>query len=110
MAEIKIATQYSRYPGGRYRRLGKFSGEEFRDDHLIPALKSGDKVIVVLDGTAGYGSSFLEEAFGGLVRNGFSLDELRLNLEPLAEESDFQTYVEEIWQYISEEAERKTAV
>lgn len=106
MAEIIIATDYSEYPGGRYRSLGKYSGQEFRDDYLIPALKSGEKVVVVLDGTSGYGSSFLEEAFGGLVRNGFSLSKLKSNLEPLAHEADFKTYVEEIWQYILEEADR----
>ena len=35
---------------------------------LIPALQESGSVKIVLDGTMGYGSSFLEEAFGGLVR------------------------------------------
>lgn len=65
---INVATDFSKYPGGRFVNDGAFSGQRFRDDFLVPALKESDKVIVNLDGTLGYGSSFLEEAFGGLVR------------------------------------------
>ncbi len=58
---------FSKFPGPRFSELGDFSGEDFRDNHLIPALEKDD-VEVNLDGVFGYGSSFLEEAFGGLVR------------------------------------------
>ncbi|EAA9298001.1 DUF4325 domain-containing protein [Salmonella enterica subsp. enterica] len=61
---------FSRYPGPRYMRLGDFSGELFRSSVLMPALANDDEVTVNFDGVYGYGSSFLEEAFGGLVRNG----------------------------------------
>lgn len=71
---IQIAKEFSRHPGGRYRKDGPFSGEEFRDEFLMPALANAFaencKLIVNLDGVAGYASSFLEEAFGGLVRAG----------------------------------------
>jgi hypothetical protein len=60
---------FTEFPGPRYIRLGPNSGEEYRTNYLIPALKESDEEICVnLDGTMGYGSSFLEEAFGGLVR------------------------------------------
>lgn len=59
---------FSRTPGARYRHLGKASGEEFRDDILIPAIEKDSNLIVNLDGVRGYGSSFLDEAFAGLVR------------------------------------------
>ena len=40
---------------------------------LLPRVKQAiarhEHVLVLLDGTAGYATSFLEEAFGGLVRN-----------------------------------------
>jgi len=69
---INVAEDFTRYPGGRYREDGEHSGEEFREDVLVPALEraraSSGRVIVVLDGVTGYPSSFLEEAFGGLVR------------------------------------------
>lgn len=64
---IKIADDFSKFPGGRYVLDGPASGEEFRNDHLIPALKVADRVIVNFDGVAGYAASFLEEAFGGAV-------------------------------------------
>jgi hypothetical protein len=107
MVDIRIANDYTRHPGGRYSRLGKFSGERFRDEFLIPSLNSEEQVQVYLDGTAGYGSSFLEEAFGGLIRNGFDLISLERRLKIIAEDPEFETYVHEVWQYIREEAERK---
>lgn len=61
---------FSRFPGPRYENLGENSGEKFRDSFLIPAITENDEIIVDLDGVFGYGSSFLEEAFGGLVRKG----------------------------------------
>ena len=63
---------YAVAPGGRYRKDGPFSGEQFRDDILVPKLLAAadrnEEVVVELDGVAGYGSSFLEEVFGGLIR------------------------------------------
>lgn len=61
---------FSEFPGPRSPKIGPNSGEEFREDVLIPAIKKDgvEKLCVNLDGTYGYGSSFLEEAFGGLVR------------------------------------------
>lgn len=58
-------------PGPRFRHQGPGSGEEFRDDHLIPVFDSTVKVNDILtmdmDGAPkGYPTSFLEEAFGGL--------------------------------------------
>lgn len=79
---INVATDFTRFPAGRYRSDSRFSGEEFREDFIIPALQSGSKVVIELDGTLGYGSSFLDEAFGGLVRlGGFAADFLREHLE-----------------------------
>lgn len=65
---INVARDFSRYPSGRYRADSKASGERFRDDFILPVLKDGGRVIIQLDGTLGYGSSFLDEAFGGLRR------------------------------------------
>jgi len=63
-------SEFTEFPGPRYRDLGPYSGEEFREAVLVPAIKEfGGNIEVDLDGTFGYGSSFLEEAFGGLIRN-----------------------------------------
>ena len=66
--KINIARDFSEVPSGRYRVDGPASGEAFREDILKDALKNHDVITVELDGTEGYNSSFLEEAFGGLIR------------------------------------------
>lgn len=105
MTTINIAKGFSDVPAGRYRSDGPFSGQRFREDHLVPALKQGGVVSVVLDGTEGFGSSFLEEAFGGLVRqHGFSAGELRKRLRIVSKDTG---YADEVWQYIEQEDARQ---
>ena len=68
---IDVAKEFSRFPAGRIRGDGRYSGQRFREEILVPALekvKTGGAVTVEMDGAVGYGPSFLEEAFGGLVR------------------------------------------
>ena len=70
--KIKIASEFTTAPGHRKISEGKFSGEQFRKEFLLPKVReaSGKKcqLTVDLDGTSGYGTSFLEESFGGLIR------------------------------------------
>ncbi len=67
-----IAKEYSREPGPRYTWQGTFSGEHFRETVLLTlfdGIVDNDALLTIdLDRTAGFGPSFLEEAFGGLVR------------------------------------------
>ena len=73
---ISVARDFSPHPGPRLIRQGKFSGEKFRKV-LVAALSTAERVTVDLDGTTGFGSSFLEEAFGGLIRcEGMSREEV----------------------------------
>ena len=69
---IKVVNDFTSTPGARYEEQGPFSGELFRNKILYPkfieAMDNGEELIVDLDGGYGYGSSFLEESFGGLVR------------------------------------------
>lgn len=96
---ISVAEQYSRSPAGRLRTDGPFSGERFREELLLPALQTTGEVIEVdLTGALGFGSSFLEEAFGGLVRNGYySAEQLRARLRI---RSEVQLYERRIWAYV----------
>lgn len=99
--EIHVARSFSKFPAGRFRSDGPYSGERFRDDFLVPALRDNPKVTVLLDGTMGYGSSFLEEVFGGLVQvSGFSANELynRLTISSTQDPS----LTKEAWRYIDE--------
>ena len=99
---INIARDFGRYPAGRYLADGPYSGQAFREKLLVPALRGNDKIVdIELDGARGLASSFLEEAFGGLVREGFDPKTLlaRLNLHSID-----TSIIEEIRDYISSQA------
>lgn len=74
---VDIGKDFTRFPAGRTPSDGPYSGAKFRDVHLRPALDRKEHIVVRLDSALGYGSSFLEEAFGGLVRQGYSKEMLR---------------------------------
>jgi hypothetical protein len=99
---INVSEDFSKYPAGRLREDGDFSAQRFREEFLEPSMKdtSFDKLIIQLDGGAGYSSSFLEEAFGGLVWNAkISKDRL---LAKIVLESIDRNLIAEIKQYIAE--------
>ena len=102
---LRIADDFSATPGSRYESEGEFSGEEFRRTVLLPRLReslaSGDKLLVDLDGTAGYGTSFLEEAFGGLVRDE-GIDSERLREVLLFKSNEEEYLIDDIWAYIDD--------
>ncbi len=105
---IDVGRDYSPFPGGRVREDGPFNGQEFREDVLMPALLAADHVVIVIDSAKGYGSSFLEEAFGGLVRNGgFSLSELKEKLEIRFTNPGFKFFYDDVWQYIADAEKAK---
>ena len=96
--KIDIGRDFNRFPAGRYKRISNASGEEFRDRFLIPALESEQpKVAICLDSTIGYGSSFLEEAFGGLVRSGYAksaiINKFELITDDLALKDEILSYI-----------------
>lgn len=92
---------FSEFPGGRNRGDGPNSGQRFREEFLTPALQEYQTISVNLDGAMGYGSSFLEEAFGGLIREGFKFEDLKKRLTILA---STKIYKERCWRYIKEAA------
>ena len=100
---INIAEDFSPYPAGRDDRDGEGNhGQRFRDDFLIPSLndRTIDILRVILDGTETLGGSFLEEAFGGLVRAGFPRKELKARLEIVAIDAAYETFRKLTWKYI----------
>jgi len=96
---------FSIVPGSRKRDEGKsaHSGEEFREDYLLPkyqeAITNKVKLIVVLDGTIGYGTSWLEEVFGGLVRT-YNKEDVQKTLEFISEEEPY--LIDDIKHYIED--------
>lgn len=69
---IRIATEFSDKPGGRWRNLSSNSGEAFYEDILLPKFKiakeEGKKLFIYLDGAKSYPNSFLDQSFGELGR------------------------------------------
>ncbi|HCE2195151.1 STAS-like domain-containing protein [Vibrio parahaemolyticus] len=100
MHTIKVK-DFSEFPGPRFISLGPNSGEAFREEVLIPAIRAHGNVIVDLDGTFGYGSSFLEEAFGGLARAGIQKEKILFLKKNLISTED-PTYITEVSEYIDD--------
>ena len=102
MKTIKIATDFSDVPLGRYPADSEVSGERFREEFLRPYLVAGP-LTVDIDDVEGFGSSFLEEAFGGLVRKGyFKQSDLEKLLTIQTSDPDYEMYKTLIWRYIKE--------
>lgn len=99
---INISIDYTITPGARYIADGDFSGEEFLNKILEPKYRSlgEDEILEInLDGTDGYATSFLDEAFGGLARKYGK----NIVLQKLKFISDEEPYlIEEIKNYINE--------
>lgn len=101
---INIAEDFSMYPSGRIIEDGPYSGQKFREEHLVPALKDGHETItIILDEVRGYPSSFSDEAFGGLVREEkFDKDDLLNRLNITFSEPYYEPYKNDIIKYIKE--------
>lgn len=96
-------SDFSKFPGPRYRDLGEHSGEQFREEVLAPAIKEhGADIIINLDGVMGYGSSFLEESFGGLIRCGIQAETVLEIVKHLQSEDD-PSLIVEITEYVKDE-------
>ncbi|WP_420337812.1 STAS-like domain-containing protein [Roseibium sp.] len=105
--EISIAKDYSPYPAGRDDGDGPFNGSKFRDELLKPAYLKAKcnqaKLTINLDGMQSFGSSFLEEAFGGLVRKNPNYKSDLINrLTFTYTRPSFRRYEQAIKKYLSE--------
>lgn len=100
----KIIVEYTNKPGGRYVTDGPFSGEDFRKKCLHKLIKeyrkNNQKILLDFDGGYGYGNSFLEESFGGLVRDGIKEKEILQAFEFKSEEEP--SLIEKVNRYIKE--------
>ncbi len=100
---IKFIKDFTPYPGGRSRKVGDGSAEEFYEDVLQPrytnAKENDVKISIDLDGAAGYAGSFLDEAFGRLGHE-FGLEDVKARLEIVSTEEPY--LVEDIFQSVAE--------
>lgn len=109
--QLKIATDFSRIPGARYPEEGDYSGRDFRTEVLLPllqkAIENGEKLIIDLDGTAGLGTSFLEESFGGLIReNRIPYHQIKETIVLIS--LDDPDYISEINSYLKDAYEKES--
>lgn len=106
--EIMISiADFSTYPSGRDAQDGTYNGERYRNEILVPLLQDaqeqGKVLCVSLKGVLSFGSSFLEEAFGGLIRTGkFDKDQLKKLLKIDPGKPSFTRHEKAIWNYIKE--------
>ncbi|MGY2215727.1 STAS-like domain-containing protein [Pseudomonas sp. SDO558_S425] len=63
-----VVSKYTDMPIGRNELDGPKNGKDYREKYLLPALKEYQVVKVDFNGTLGTTPSFLEELFGGVVR------------------------------------------
>ncbi len=104
---ISVAKDFSRYPAGRYLKDGDASGTAFREK-LVTALENYEAVEVTFDDVAGFGSSFLEEAFGGLIREAkMTKDFLDDHLEIATNDPELEDYVALAKQFIEYAADSR---
>lgn len=103
---INLSKDYNRAPAGRYLNDSDYSGERFREEILSPALKDNDNVLIILDDLDGIGSSFWDEAFGGLIReDNFSKDDLDKKLKLKCDDDEY--LVEHIESFIGDASKEK---
>lgn len=108
---------FTEYPGPRYDNQGPESGEKFYVEKLnhafLKCYNESSILVVNLDGTAGFASSFLDEAFGQLTYDfGATLLEDNLQIESIDEPEWPRMIKEETipqWQKRREEKEAPKA-
>lgn len=101
--QISVSEHFSHTPGARYYSDGEDSGEKFYDtilrDAFKRALEDNEKLVVNLDGTEGYATSFLDEAFMRLSKE-FTKEKVLAHLEIISNEEP--DWIIEIESYINE--------
>lgn len=93
----KLASEFSKFPGGRFRVHGPKSGEEFRDDVLLPLLQEFNHITIDLTGASGFGSSFLDESFGELGKR-MGLGTVKSRISLIA--NDDPHLIDRIWEKV----------
>ena len=102
---LNIAKTFSPMAVGRYRKDNPHSGEVFREEHLTSMLRRAvqehDILEVDLEGMRGLSASFLDEAFGGLVRSGeWTAKQVLEFVRFVPEDTYFDPYIKNVKDFI----------
>jgi hypothetical protein len=97
---IDVAARFSDMPYGRSIVDNEFNGEKFRKEILLKELDKHEYILIDLTGVMGSGSSFLDEAFAGLIKHeGFTLEQVNRRL---TFKSPYKSVLNNIDKYIRE--------
>ena len=111
---IDVGADFSIAPYGGRRQDSDYSGERFREEFLKPIFTEPGKysrpVTIILDTAEAYSAAFLQEAFGGLVREGYATpDEFNADVKlVIKERQGFGVYVRVIDRFLAEAAEERS--
>ena len=110
MKSISILKYFSEFPALRHCNISDNSGEEFYHKILNNGFKEAyerdEKLVIDLDNTAGYASSFLDEAFGNLVFD-FTLGVVKKHIEIISNQEPHWKEMIETQTYLQWEGRRK---
>lgn len=96
---LRVA-DYTDMPIGRNSLDGPKNGLDYLENHVLKALDKYEFVTIDFNGTLGTTPSFLEEVFGGLVRNRYiTRDELKRRVKVLYK---YQSVLNTIERFINE--------
>ncbi|GGG60016.1 hypothetical protein GCM10011415_02430 [Salipiger pallidus] len=100
-------SDFSKFPSGRDDNDGDYNGQKYRDSVLTPAFQTAvreDRIVEIsLEGVLNFGSSFLEEAFGGLVRKGIiPKNEIKKRLSLVPKTPYYDRYSASIFEHIGD--------
>lgn len=88
---IKVS-DFSIYTGLRHSDISDDSGEEYYhsilNDSFNRVIEASGVLTVILDGTAGYAPSFIDEAFGNLVYD-FGLSNVKDHIKLISEQEPY---------------------
>lgn len=108
---LYVKTEFTEFPGLRLHcESSGVSGEDFYHNVLnkrfYEAISSKKRIVVNLDGTAGYPPSFIDESFGRLIYD-FGEDLVRANLSIVSDEEPIWKDMIENSTFTKWEARRK---
>lgn len=95
-----LLSDFAPLTGFRYKeQTPGTSGEEFRDNILIPALREHDKIVIDMDtgiqNQSGIFPSFLEETFGGLARiKEWTLSDFKKHIKIQTSDQEYSSDIE----------------
>ncbi len=104
--KLKIA-DFTKYPGGRYKKYGPGSGEEYRKEHLLPALNKHDLVELDLSGVYAFSPSFVSEITDQVIRAGLLSHEEYCRRISFVSDKENKHYIKKMFEAYRDECDPK---